>query len=223
MANADDVVERLRILQQQDWKQITLRLMHYAAKRFATAGVVIEDGAVRGISISDLVQDAIKSVWSSEEEGRNWDHEKVSLFAFLRGAVSGNISNLFDLHEVKKVDAWPDGGEEDAPAEDVMLTQHADPSHDHARHLVRRPLTPEVIIAEQEAIERRHDLLLEAAGDDEELIRYLDSVDRGFEKPSDIARDWQVEPKVIYNAENRLRGRLKTMAKGKKGEPGTST
>lgn len=219
----DDVVERLRILQQQDWKQMTVRLLHYAAKRFVAAGIVVEDGAVRGISISDLVQDAIKSVWSSDGEGRNWDPEKVSLSVFLYNAVSGNISNLFDLHEVKKVNAWPDGGEKDAPAEDGMLTHHADPSHDHARYLIRRPQMPEEILIEQEAMEHRHDLLLEAADDDEELIRYLDSLDRGLEKPSDVARAWGVEPQVIYNAENRLRGRVRAIMRRKKGESEPNT
>jgi len=222
MAKPDDVLERMRILQQQDWKRITLQLLKYTARRFLgvdhTDGDNAEEG-VRGVSIEDFVQEAIETVWLPEGEGRNWDHEKIPLIVFLQGVVSSKISNFWGLHEVKKVETWPDGGEEEAPAEDKMMARHADPSHNHARYLVRRPRTPEEIADEQEEIERCHDLLLEAAGDDEELIRYLDSLDRGLETPSDIARDWGVEPKVIYNAETRLKGRLKAMRKRAKGEP----
>lgn len=73
MASADNMVERLRILQQQDWKQLTRQLLGYAAKRFTDAGLLTENGTVRGISIADLVQDAIESVLSPEGEGRNWN------------------------------------------------------------------------------------------------------------------------------------------------------
>lgn len=211
MPDSVDILERLRLLQQQDWERITVLLIKYAAGRFLAEGIPVQGGAVRGVSIADLVHDAIEAVWSGR---RVWDHETVPLMVFLRKAVSSEISNLFDLSEVKQVNPWPGEGGEDSPAEDAMQMQHADPSHDHARHLVRRPQTPEEIVAEQEEIEWRHDLLLEAADDDEELIRYLDALDRGIEEPSMIAQEWRVEPKVIYTVENRLRRRLRKVLKG---------
>ena len=117
MPSADDVVERLSILQKQDWERITLQLLKYAAKTFFAAGIPIQNGAVRRVSLSDLVQDAIASAYSTDEDGRNWDPEKTSLQNFLFGAVRSNLSNLFNLHEVQKVDAWPaEKGEEDSPA-----------------------------------------------------------------------------------------------------------
>lgn len=131
---------------------------------------------------------------------------------FLRNALRSEISNHLTSAEVRLVDTWPDrnaGDNEDT--EDAMQIRHADPSQDHARHLLLRQQTPEEIVAEAEQIERYHDLLLEAADDDEELINYLDALDRGVETPSMIAKEWGVETKMIYKLENRLRKRVQSL------------
>jgi RNA polymerase sigma factor (sigma-70 family) len=205
----DDVIARLRRLGQEDWERMTVYLLKFAASTFLDFGIPVIEGAVRGVSIADLVHDAVDSVWSGR---RKWDPE-VALPTFLRNAVRSEMSNLLTSAEVRLVDAWPDADPDDEkdPAEDAMQVRHADPSHDHARHLPRRQQTPEEIVAETEQIERYHDLLLEAADDDEELIRYLDALDRGIEEPAAIAKEWGVDRKVIYSLENRLRKRVKSL------------
>jgi hypothetical protein len=207
-----DLIERLRLLRQQDWERMTMVLLKYAAQRLCDLGIPPVGGSIRGVGIEDLVHDAIEAVWSGR---RSWDHEKVPLVTFLKNVVSSSISNLFDLSEVKEVDPWPQEGAEEDPGEDVMMRKHADPAHDHARHLPERPKTPEETLAEREEVERLDDLFMEAAGDDDELIRYLDTLDRGIEKPSLIAREWGVKPEVIYRVENRFRHRLKRIAEHK--------
>lgn len=193
---------------------MTVQLLKFAASSFLRLGLPVIGGAVRGTSVSDLVQDAIEGVWSGR---RKWD-PKVPLPTFLRNAVRSEMSNHLTSAEVQLVDAWPDDDpdEEKGPAEDAMQVRHADPSHDHARHLPHRQQTPEEIVADTEQIEQYHDLLLEAADDDEQLVKYLDALDRGLEQPADIAKDCGVDRKAIYRVENRLRKRVKSlMAEGR--------
>jgi hypothetical protein len=141
---------------------------------------------------------------------------------FLENFVSSNISNLFDLGDVKKVSAWPHEDEKDESTEDAMLGRQAHPADEHARYLPGPTRTPEAIVSDHEAAEHLHDFFMEAAGDDDELIRYLDTLDRGVEKPSDIAKEWGVKPAVIYNLENRLRSRLRRLVQEKNSKTKTS-
>lgn len=213
-----DPLERIRLLRQENWEKITVVLLNYATRRFLGLGILVFKGTVRtvsirGVSIEDLVHQAIEGIWFGT---RPWDYKKVPLMTFLENAVSSNISNLFDLGDVKKVNAWPQEDEKEESSEDAMLGRQAHPADDHARYLPGATRTPEALVSDHEAAEHLHDFFLEAAGDDDELIRYLDTLDRGVEKPSDIAKDWGVKPAVIYNIENRLRSRLKRLVQEKK-------
>jgi len=206
-----DPLERIRLLRQQDWAKITVVLLSYATRRFLGLGILVFKGtartvSIRGVGIEDLVHQAIEGVLLGT---RSWDYKTVPLMTFLKNAVSSDINNLFDLGDVKKVDAWPQDDETEKSPEHVMLGRQAHPADEHAQHLREPTRTPEALVSDYEAAEHLHDLFMQAAGDDDELIRYLDMLDRGFEKPSDIAKDWGVKPAVIYNIENRLRSRLK--------------
>jgi len=209
-------IERFRILREQDWERLTLVLLKYAARRFYTLGIPVSNGSVRGTSINDLVQDAIASLWP---KGRSWDYKKVPLKTFLQNAVRSNISNLLDRYDVKHTDQRQEDSKQNEPLENIPPNEQANPGHDHARHLPRRPRDPEEILIENEEIERQHDLILEAADDDEEIIRYLDTIDRGIEKPSLIAKEWGVETSVVYNLENRLRNHLNKIKQRGSGKP----
>lgn len=199
-------IERFRILREQDWERLTLVLLKYAARRFHALGILVSNGSIRGTSINDLVQDAVASLWS---ERRSWDYKSVPLKTFLQNAVSSNISNLLDRYDVKHTDQRQEDSKQNESLENIPPNEQANPGHDHARHLSRRPRDPEEILIENEELEHQHDLILEAADDDKEIIRYLDTIDHGTEKPINIAKEWGVEIRVIYNVENRLRNNLK--------------
>ncbi len=195
--------KRLRLLRRKNWSRIELRLLQFALGCFFRRGIPAA-GAVRGVSVADVVHDAIEAVWSGR---RTWDFATVPLMIFLKNSVRSEISNLFDLGDVRLVDGWPPPGVEadEDPPEDAMQQ-----NHDHP--LARRPRTPEEITAEKQHVDICYDLLLEAARGDHELVRYLYTLlAKGIETPKEIAKDWNVNVKDIYRLENRLRRRVKKL------------
>ena len=113
------------------------------------------------------------------EERRTWNGSNYSFTEFLFGALKSEISNFFSTNkEVFSLDNLPEVASDSHPDDDILIRKK--------------------IIIE----------LLEHAGADDDEIFIFDCWSDGLSKPSEIARDLDMDVKKVNNISKRLNRRL---------------
>ncbi|MCA9472932.1 MAG: hypothetical protein KC594_12795 [Nitrospira sp.] len=216
--------ESKRMLDDANWEEIYPRLLYY---------VQMKGGALKwrsgnksdfaqGMKAEDLVQEAIKKLFSGE---RVWDHEKdPDLGKFLMDSVlKSMVSNLVRSKDNTSVQIIPE--ESNRPLEEIV--QVARPEDDHATELMVRTKNPEEIALENEEAREREEKeetakkilnnLMDLGKEDTEVNLILECTMEGIKEPRFIAQKTGLSVKQVNNAQKRFRrllGKVRGELKG---------
>ena len=132
---------------------------------------------------------------SIKEDSRNWDPERVDLFGFLTGVMRSIVNAA-----VRSPDNATDSlNEPTADGSSTFLDELADP----------QPSVEDAIGYSQEVSEQVK-AIFEAAGDDAVLLKVVEALMDGLEKPADITKLMNVTADVVYQAQRKLRRRVES-------------
>ncbi len=157
-------------------------------KRWTRPGIMPE-----GQEAEDLVQEALRRLLDNT---RAWDHEKVSLEAFLVGSVRSLASSA-----VKGTANSVRPFEDDAAREP---REAMDPTSQAA--------SPEELLAQLQRYDLLADAALNAASGDSEMEKIVTAALEGCVKRSEMIEETGLEPKRFDNAIKRLHRRLEEVS-----------
>lgn len=194
----DTVLDRLEAA---DWKDISLRLAHFAVWRASLYKWNSGDTGLlpRGKTPEDVACEAIEKVWNGT---RNWDPEIYpDLLKHLMKIVESDISHLFKSADHRKraraalSRKTPEGEEDPDPDQSFLENAAIDLS------------TPEALLVsdeEEQLRERiRNDFYSLVEGDDD-LESVLLCFEEGIFKPEAIAVETGLDKKKVYNLKKKL-------------------
>ncbi|GJL59726.1 MAG: hypothetical protein NPIRA03_25830 [Nitrospirales bacterium] len=210
-----------------NWEEIYLRLVNYVqmkgrALKWRTGN---QSDFAQGMTAEDLVQEAIKKLFSGE---RVWDYEKdPDLGKFLMDSVlKSMVSNLVRSKDNTSVQIIPE--ESYRPLEEVA--QVASPEDDHATELMVRTKNPEEIALENEEERERENKevaakkilnnLMDLGKEDKEVNLILECTMEGIIEPRFIAQKTGLSVKQVNNAQKRFRRLLEKVRSELKGGVG---
>lgn len=219
--------ETKRKLDDANWEEIYLRLVNYVqmkgrALKWRTGN---QSDFAQGMTAEDLVQEAIKKLFSGE---RVWDYEKdPDLGKFLMDSVlKSMVSNLVRSKDNTSVQIIPE--ESYRPLEEVA--QVASPEDDHATELMVRTKNPEEIALENEEERERENKevaakkilnnLMDLGKEDKEVNLILECTMEGIIEPRFIAQKTGLSVKQVNNAQKRFRRLLEKVRSELKGGVG---
>lgn len=203
------VLKYLYSVDSAEWERIVLNLASYAA--YLLKRLSWHTGAIpMGVEAGDL---ALMSIEALFDDTRKWNpSSNPDLLKYLKSVVKSKVSHLYELKEYNIT--VRDVVTEDGKTVEE-LRKKADPSDDHAVHLIKERLkNPEEILQDKQENKKRGrtdkmvaDSFLEAiTGDDEleELALIIMDID-GPVKPSDIAKQMGKDVEYVYNLKKRFR------------------
>lgn len=195
----DEDATRIRLLEQQPWEEIILRLDKYALQKaqrlyWPTASKRLHV-LPKGFSPTDIAHEAITRLF---EGRRDWNPDKdPEVLQYLKGVVDSLMSALVESSEVSEVRVSvpyietynSKDGDGLSPAVTVESTtlHHAPPS-------------PALVAQENEMQER----IFAAVAGDEDLELLVLCLAEGHNKRSDIARELGVSVDNVTNLRKRL-------------------
>lgn len=198
-----EVLRRLEGMDSAEWDRIVLQLTAYAGnllrrKSWRTGT------APAGVMADDLVLESIEAIF---DEKRKWNpSNNPDLSNYLKSVVKSKVSHLYELKEYKTTDRYRET--EDGKTIDE---QTADPSADHALHLVQeQPKSPEEILLYKQECDndkRVVDSFLDAIKGDDELEELVLIIMDGHIKSREIAKQMGKDEKYVYNLMKRFKRR----------------
>jgi DNA-directed RNA polymerase specialized sigma24 family protein len=197
--------EKRQLLEDADWKRISLELLKYA--RYLARGKLWRTGSGEmlplGKSCEDLIQEAIRLAF---DESRRWDHLRVDLPTFLKGIVRSLISHLAESDDNTKIRE---------PRNPALL---AHDGHGNDREDLQVPdpsLNPEELTIageEQNTVKQAYEMVLEEAKDRPELEGVILCLMDGKNKPQEIAIELGIDIKRVYQLKRQAIGILNSVA-----------
>jgi hypothetical protein len=172
----------LELLESADWKDITLRLTHYAI--WKTSRYIWKSGSLPGgRTPQDMALEAIEKVWGGVRE---WDPDKYpNLYTHLKWIVDSDIDHLFKSKEHAKSRRMPETASE-------LASEKPNPEE-------------QLIAKENKALEEeiRSEFYAMMEGD-EDLETLLLCFDEGIDGPQDIAEQTGWDVSKVNNVKRRL-------------------
>jgi len=156
----------------------------------------------QGETAESIVTWAILKVYDGE---RTWDRQnQPHLENFLKGVIDSLMHNLVYCIDNRMIDRLPT-----APAalDELIRKAPAGPVNSHNQ-------SPEAILLEQEAQARQRRIVESIShliGDDPQLIQIWDCIDRGLDKPQEIARSTELPVATVNRLKQKLRRRLEKL------------
>jgi len=187
------------LLREADWENITLELTDYAVMkvkrlRWRTGSY---ESLPQGKTPDDLAYDAIEKVLSGD---RRWNPNKnPNLLNYLKTVVDSLVSHLVESEEHKRVQRLPET--KDGVDLEEMLPLDS-------RLLAHRPKNPEEILLEKEREKQVWSKIIEAANGDIELEVLVEALKEDYAKPGEIAQEWQLDVKEVYQSIRKLKRRI---------------
>lgn len=208
VSKLDPIVSKL--LCEADWKDITPRLLLYAALKIRMMVWLGQPGGKppSGVEADDLVQRAIYKVLTGE---RSWPHEKVTLLRFLMSVIRSDVNNLSKLKEntvTYRIKHLVNQGKHESNIFDNKI----DVSNKKDEREVNNPENN--IIEKQNLKEIKY--ILSKLKSDPPAYRFAELViNKEIYKPRDIAKEMGINVREVYNIKKRLRKKLPDIFKCK--------
>jgi len=192
----------LILLEKIDWKDVILRLTHYAIWRsrryYWKRG--ISGQLLAGKTPEDIACVAIEKVLSGKRE---WDPEKYpNLLTHLEWIVNSDMEHLFSSMEHQTTGNLPmsQSGEE-------LETDSCELCSDPTLNIYGKLPSPEDALIASENKEREKELvnkLFNLVRGDEDLEMLLLCFEEGIDKPEDIAAQTGFDISKVYNLKRKL-------------------
>lgn len=198
-----EVLKRLDNVDSAEWDRIVLQLTMYAdfllRRRSWRTGV-----PPKGATAEDIALESLEAIFDGT---RKWNpFSNADLLMYLKSVVKSKVSHLYESKEYRVTDRYIEIGEGKIVEE---LHRKADPSADHAVHLVQDHSNnpEEVLLNEQEDNKDKMvvDSFLEAINGDEELEELALIIMDGHSKPREVALQIGKNVKYVYNLMKRFR------------------
>lgn len=174
-------------LGERELVELGVQLLAYAHRYAGSVGLRMngKSRTVNARTIEDLVQECVLTLIDPDSK-RRWNPDTMS--DPLRYLISVFNSKLSAARRRER--KHTELGERSEPIVSTGV-------HD----------TPETFLLEIERIdigEKALDVLLECIVDDEALMAMYDAIESGLEKPSDIAKQMNVDVRIVYNLSKRF-------------------
>lgn len=187
----------LDLLEAADWKDIVLRLAHYArwrARRYAWRSGA-SDLLPGGKTPEDVACEAIEKVWQGT---RHWDPDKYpNLLTHLKWIVKSDIEHLFSSMEHQSTQRMTERNGGGAESRSLGILPDGGKVKNPEEELIRK---------EDEIFkEKVKDALYAMVEGNEELETVLLCVEEGMDKPAVIAEQMECDVSKVNNLKKRLR------------------
>jgi RNA polymerase sigma factor (sigma-70 family) len=171
------------------YERVAARALHIVRRKRWTRPGIMPDGQ----EAEDLVQEALRRLLDNT---RAWDHEKVSLEAFLVSSVRSLASSAVkgSANRVRPIE--DDAARE--PSEVMDPTVQAE--------------SPEQLVAQLQRYALLADAALNAASGDSDMEKIVTAALDGCVKRAEMIQETGLEPKQFDNAIKRLHRRLEEVA-----------
>jgi RNA polymerase sigma factor (sigma-70 family) len=140
----------------------------------------------------ELLHETVLRLWSGSR--RSWDPDKGSLLQFLTWEMKSLVSNAASSPENRT-------GSLDEPVADSLESKGARISDDSP--------SIEMVHIEEEQARQLEAAIIEAAGDDAVLLKYIEAIMDGAGSPAEVAKLSGLTVEAVYQAHRKLVRRVK--------------